>query len=383
MARIGIYLAVVQLLFATCWTVYALFLPALAARAGIAATAVPWILLVDQVIFAATDLAMGVAADRLARAHGRLALVIAGVTLVSCAAFLLLPLVAGAAPLLAVIFVWSATTAALRAPTFTLLGKYAARPAQATLASLALVGLGLAGAIGPALTVALRDQDPRLPFALASLVLALATAGIVRAERRLAAQAPAAPEAPAQRPAVAAFLAGAALLALGFQVHFFLNSAPLYLRFGAPKQLPYLMPIFWVGFTLILPLASRVARRAGGLVLIASGCAIGALASRLAAGADSLGVEIAAQLVAGAAWGSVLMAAIAAALAVGSPGREGRVTGALFAVLAAAALARIAVVATGSAKTLAAVLDWTPAGAWIAAALLVAVLALRAARRTR
>src|SRR5262249_13112215 len=137
--RIGLYLAAVQLLFTTCWTVYALFLPSLAARAGIAATTVPYILVADQLIFAVTDLAMGVAADKLARARGRLALVIAGVTLLSCAAFLALPLVAGAGPLLAVTFAWTATSSALRAPAFALFGKYAARPAQPALAGLALV----------------------------------------------------------------------------------------------------------------------------------------------------------------------------------------------------------------------------------------------------
>jgi len=78
--RVGIYLGVVQLLFALTWTVYVLYLPALAARAGIDKSAVPYILLLDQVVFAATDLAMGALADRLVRGYRRLALVVLGVT---------------------------------------------------------------------------------------------------------------------------------------------------------------------------------------------------------------------------------------------------------------------------------------------------------------
>jgi len=42
------------------WTVYAIYLPRLAASVGIAGTAVIFILMLDQAIFTITDFAMGV-----------------------------------------------------------------------------------------------------------------------------------------------------------------------------------------------------------------------------------------------------------------------------------------------------------------------------------
>src|SRR5262249_10444334 len=180
--RIGVFLAVVQLLFTTTWTVYALFLPALAARVGIAPGDVPWILLLDQAIFVGTDLAMGVAADRVVRAVGRLGWIVLAVTLLSCAAFLLLPLVAepgAAAPFLVLAIFWAASSSALRAPMMVLIGKYAERPAQPGLVALSLLGLGIAGALAPVLTMVLRDWDPRIPFVASSVSLALATAGVL------------------------------------------------------------------------------------------------------------------------------------------------------------------------------------------------------------
>jgi len=387
--RIGVYLAVVQLLFTTTWTVYVIFLPALAARVGIPAGDVTLILLLDQAIFVGTDLAMGVAADRVARVVGRLGYFILAVTLVSCAAFLLLPFVAepdaGAPIFLVFAILWSATSSALRAPPLVLIGKYAAKPAQPLLASLSLFGLGIAGALAPYLTMALKDWDPRIPFVVSSLTLELATVGIVWAERRLAAGAapsaetPPAPAGPAlSRPAVFFFVA-AALLGIGFQIHFVFNSAPLYLRFAKPPELAYLMPAFWIGFSLLMLPASWATRRVGGLVVMGAGAILGAVAARLGAVADSLGLEVVVQLLTGGAWGLVLMSATAAALAVGRTGREGKVTGALFAGLALAAFARIALVAAQLNKDerLQPAYGWTPSVVWALVGVVLVVFAIR------
>jgi len=385
--RIGVYLAVVQLLFTTTWTVYVIFLPALAARVGIAAGDVPWILLLDQAIFVGTDLAMGVAADRVARVVGRLGFFVLAVTLVSCAAFLLLPYVAepgtGATSFLALAVLWSATSSALRAPPLVLIGKYAAKPTQPLLAALSLVGLGIAGALAPYLTMVLRDWDPRIPFVVSSLTLELATVGMVWAERRLASGAEAEPVAPPSerapsRPAVFFFVA-AALLGIGFQIHFVFNSAPLYLRFAKPPELSYLMPAFWIGFSLFMLPASWATKRLGGLVVMAAGAILGAAAARLGAAADSLGLEVVAQLLTGGAWGLVLMSATAAAIAVGRTGREGKVTGALFAGLALAAFARIALVAAQLNKDerLLPAYGWTPTVVWALVGIVLVVFAIR------
>src|SRR5262245_29618112 len=93
-ARAGLVLAVLQFGFALTWVVYATFLPTLAAQVGIARSMVPWILLADQAIFLVCDWLAGVFADRAAEAVVRLGRMIALITLVSCAAFLALPLVA-------------------------------------------------------------------------------------------------------------------------------------------------------------------------------------------------------------------------------------------------------------------------------------------------
>ena len=382
--RVGLYLAVVQFFFAITWTVYVIFLPKLAATAGIPRQAVIFILLLDQIIFACMDLAMGVMADRVSRVVGRLGHVVLGVTLLSCLAFLLLPLSAprGSAWLfLALVVLWSASSSVLRAPPLMLLGKYAAKPAVQWLSALSLFGLGAAGAVSPYLTAVLRDVDPRLPFALSSVALALATMGVVWVERSLAAdattQAPA-PAAAVDKPVhpLLWFLFAVALLGLGFQVHFAMNSAPLYLRFAKPAEIQYLMPVFWIGFNLLMLPATLATRRFGGLAVMGAGGVAGAIAAYLSAGAGSLNFLIAMQFIAGGAWGCVLMSAVAAALVIGHTGREGRMTGALFALLAVAAFARIAVVAAELNKDpqFAAFLGWLPIVLWASAGALLLLL---------
>ena len=384
--RVGLYLALVQFLFATTWTVYVIFLPKLAAQVGIGKPVVIFILMMDQVIFAFMDYAAGTMADKVSRVIGRLGRIMVAVTVISCLAFMLLPLVApqGVAWLfIALTIVWSATSSALRAPPLVLLGKYAAKPAVPWLAALSLFGLGLAGAIAPYLTVALREADPRLPFAVSSIALVLATAGIVFVERHLAAQ-PAAPApdssaAAVDKPAHPAFwfLFGAALLGLGFQIHSALNSAPQYLRFAKPADLEYLMPVFWIGFSLLMLPASLAARRYGGLAVMSAGSLLGALATWLAAGAGSLNALVATQFVAGGAWGCVLMSAVSAALAIGHTGREGQLSGALFALLAVVTLARMGVVAAQLDKVpqFAALLAWAPVATLAVAGALLCLLA--------
>jgi hypothetical protein len=131
--------------------------------------------MLDQAVSTVRDFATGVAADKVTKVLGRLGKWVAIVTALCCAAFLVLPFVAAAgAPLfIALTPVWATTSSALRAPPLMLLGKYAAKPAIPYLSSLAMLGYGIAGALAPYLAIALRDIDPRWPFALASIVLVL------------------------------------------------------------------------------------------------------------------------------------------------------------------------------------------------------------------
>lgn len=353
--RFGWYLAVLQLFFALCWTIYVIYLPSLAAAAGIAPKSVILVLMLDQAIFTICDFSTGIAADKVTRVLGRLGVWVAAATAVSCAAFFIMPLVAGAgaAMLLSVVVVWTVTSSALRAPPLMLLGKYARKPSIPYLSALAMLGTGIAGALGPHLTVALRGVDPRIPFALASVVLMLVTLGMITAERRIAqAPRPAAGKPPVKsyrtmaRPA-AIFALAMTTLALGYQIHFAIESAPLFLRFTKADQLQWLMPMFWIGFNLSMFPAAAITNRLGGYMVMGGAALVGALAILATHLAQGLEQMVIAQFAAGAAWGAILMSAFTVAFAIGENGGEGRMSGLLFSALAVATLARMATIATG------------------------------------
>ena len=384
MTRVGLCFAAIQLFFVTTWTVYVIFLPQLAAQAGIDKRWVIYILMADQLIFAAMDLAIGLKADRVARHVGRLGRLMVGLTAISCVSFLLLPLIASArspALFLAVIAVWAMTSSALRAPQMALLGKYVPTAAVPWMVSLLLLGTGVAGAIGPLLTVFLRNVDPRLPFALCSVALLATVTGVLWAEKNLA-RGPL-PPVIARQPltgSVFVFYGAVLLLGLGFQLAFAQNAPTQYLRFSKPAELQYLLPVFWAGFCVAMFPAERATARFGGIAVMAAGGLVGAAVAGLAAHAPSLGILVAAQFVAGAAWGALLISALAAAIAIGRSGREGVAAGGLFSLLAVATFARMAMVANqvsaapGSYPIL---LAWLPIATWAAAGVLLMLVQIR------
>jgi Na+/melibiose symporter-like transporter len=389
----GIYLAVLQFIFALGWTSYAFYLPKLAAAVGLSAGAVALILMLDQAIFTVTDFSMGIAADRVARLVGRLGHWVAGITFVSCLAFVGLPFIAaghlGAAPFLALTVVWAITSSALRAPPLMLLGKYAARPAIPYLGSLAMLGLGIASAVSPYLAITLAKQDPRLPFVIASVTLLLVSLALAKVERSLAKQAPAANEPPqtvdraVPRP-VLIFGLAVVIFALGFQLHVFFNSAPLFKKFTS--NIGMLLPVFWVGFSVGMFPASRITRRWGGLPVMGAAGLLGAIAIVLMESSTVLGLTVAAQIVAGAAWGAILMSAFAAAAALGSTGHEGKTTGLMYSGLALATFARMATSASGALTdpAFAPLVHWLPIACWgIGGALLLALTASYVRARVR
>lgn len=389
----ALYLAIVQFLFVTTWTIYVIFLPGLLEQAGIPSRYAPWLLMIDQLVFMIMDGVMGVAADRAGRVLGRIGPLVVGVTTVSCVAFLLIPhatLLGTAAPAasLALVVVWAATSSALRAPPWVLLSKYAATPSLPWMNALVLTGLAMAGAIAPYLGVALKNLDARLPFALSSLVLLMATVGLVRAERQLAVQAatPTRPSMPVSKLLAGGwlFLIGCLLLAQGFQTHFSLNSAGQYLRFTQPQQLDYLMPVFWVGFNIAMFPGAALAKRFGRLSVIAIAAFVGAGGMLASSRAPSLDLLIAGQFIAGGAWGCVLMASFSAALELGRTGREGLAVGLLFATLAGATLIRMAIT-IGQYNKLpeyAPLVSWAPIMLWLVAGVLFIALAAARSRRT-
>lgn len=386
--RTGLYLAVLQLVFTLGWTTYVIYLPKLAGEVGIAPAAVIFILMLDQAIFTIADTAMGIAADKLAPFVGRLGLFVGLLTAISCAAFVALPFVAGAGAaaqgwFIALIVVWSITSSALRAPPLTLLGKYRAKPQVPFLAALAMLGYGVAGAVSPYLGVVLREHDARLPFVISSVVLLATALALSRIEHDVARDTSPPTPAEAAKPlglVPIVFIVAMVALALGYQLHFAINSAPFYLRFAKPDELQWLMPVFWIGFNIAMFPASLVVRRRGGLIVMGAAGLFGALAIVMAELAGSLDTLIVAQFLAGAAWGCMLMSAVSAALAIGSTGAEGKVTGLVFSALALATFARMAAVAGGLQKLpeYAPLLHWAPVACWsVAGAGLLVIAAAR------
>ena len=372
--RTGAYLAFLQFVFALGWTTYVIYLPKLAAEVGIAPSAVILVLMLDQAIFTITDTAMGFAADRIASLVGRLGAFVGALTVVSCTAFVALPFVAGAGPdaklaLIALIVIWSVTSSALRAPPLILLAKHSAKPDLPFLSALVMLGYGLAGALSPYLGVLLREKDARLPFVVSSVVLLITTLALSKVERNGAETARAGRARKAAKPfgAVTVILIAAMVIfALGYQLHFSINSEPFYLRFAPRSELQWLMPVFWIGFNIAMFPASIVVKHRGALIVMGAAGLFGGAAIFAAEFASGLQTLIVAQFLAGAAWGCMLMSAISAALAIGQTGSEGKVTGLLFSALALATLARMAAVAGGLQKLpdYAPLLHWAPVACW-------------------
>ena len=384
--KVGLYFGLLQLFFGLTWVAYVIYLPQLAAQSGIGRGVVGWLLVLDQIIFAACDWAAGVAVDRVAKVVGRLGKIVVGVTAVSALAFLLLPFVApfGAGVFVALIVVWAITSSALRAPPLALLGRYTPAGQQAWVSSLFVVGAGLATASTPFLAGRITVYDPRILFGASALSVLAVTLSVVWAEKTLERAAPPEEHAPTEIPfgTFLAFLAAVLLLQMGFQVHSFINAQPQFGEYAKPTELPILLSLFWIGFTLFAPLASLLTKRFGAAAsmtlaaLVATGCS---WAAEQATDVVSLGIS---QCICGGAWGWVMVSAVATAFSIGRNGHEGTAVGALFSVMAVATMARIALVAARGDRVpaVAAALPWLPTVSWLAAALVLLPVVRRTTR---
>jgi hypothetical protein len=142
--------------------------------------------------------------------------------------------------------------------------------------------------------------------------------------------------------------------------------------------------VFWIGFNIAMFPASVITKRRGGLAVMGSAGLLGALAVLGAELAGSLNALIAAQFIAGAAWGCMLMSAISAALAIGDSGAEGKVLGLVFSALALATFARMAAVAGGLQRLpeYAPLLHWAPVACWSVAGTGLLVIAASRAQQS-
>src|SRR5690606_36481147 len=126
-------------------------------------------------------------------------------------------------------------------------------------------------AAAPYLALTLREIDPRWPFVLASVAVVLAASGLSHVERSLASQADIIPPKSARAsgplgvlPII--FALGMLMLALGHQLHFAINTAPLFRKFT--DTIDALMPVFWIGFNVAMFPASLLVKRWGGFVVM-------------------------------------------------------------------------------------------------------------------
>ncbi len=392
--RVGTWVLIVECLLALSWTLYVLFLPKMLADAGIERRWFVYVLLTDQLIFAACDWIAGVYADRVARGWRRLGRLITATTLLSSAALLAMPWIAtgGNAPLLlAIIFVWAATSSALRAPVFALLGRVreARGPSstgnpRAGIVGLALVGISLASAVGPYVTLLLKGVDARLPIALSAATLATAGLWAVRADAMLPPRttAPTTDDAGWRRRAWS--LAGIVLLAsFGTQIVTAIVAQPLMQRFVGTDALVW-TSWFWIGFAFgLVPGHWIAAARGDALIHAAVALLVGAAAFAVGAAGGSLPIVVAGLAVSGAAWGvfSTIAFTIAVSLSAGHATARGAGTasGLLFSALAVGALLRFGLVVTGFSR--AAPVLWLPTIAWVVAAVALIVVARTIWRR--
>lgn len=338
-----------------------------------------------------SDLVAGALADRAAKATRRLAPLVATVTAISCMALLVLPFLSHLGmeirPLfVGLIFLWAVTSSALRAPLFALVGKRVPAPSVPWQAGLLLLGMGIAAATAPYLNALLRTLDPKVPFVVSSVALLLASLGVMWAERRLGeSQRARQAAAPARRSRhlTLLFLIGMLTFTVGFQIPTALSSPRQYLRFAEPADLIYLLPVFWIGFNLMVLPVSLLTKRYGGLSVAGVVALLGSGALYAASHATSLPVLVVAQLATGAGWGAVILSASTAAIELGRSGREGTLVGALFSVLALAAAGRIALTATGAAgdAALVPVLAAIPGAGWLLGGLVLVALAARGGPR--
>ena len=390
--RLAIQLGIVQFFAALSWIAYVAYLPRMATSAGIPAAAVGWILLIDQTVFAVSDLYFGEAADRALRVMERIGLILVSVTVVSGAAFIALPVVAvaaGASPsgwkplFFVLLLVWAITSSVLRAPALALVAKRTPKPSLPWLAALFTIGNALAAAAAPYLAHAAENHDPRWAFLLSTCTLVAAVAGLAAAERsgtksperKVAIEAAnnVLPALLPERGAVERFFVAAGLLAFGYQVHANLNAAVLYRQFVAAAELPSLLPIFWIGFNLIALLGAWHAKRFGAVATLAGAALLGAVSSAGAVVAPGVGALACAQFLTGGAWGAIMAVLFAHALALGKPGREGRMAGRLSALLAVAAVVRLGMGNLGlpSVSAFTQLLPWLPPALWLLAAALL------------
>jgi hypothetical protein len=372
-----VWVAALQFIAALTWTMYVLFLPGLFEQVGIDKRWILWMLVIDQVVFAVSDWYASAHTDRLLRRWRGVASPLMLLILLSAAMMAALPWVADLrqpALFVAVVVLWVIGSSALRAPAFSLLSEVGGLSNRAGTISWALVGLSLASALGPLLTLLLRQVDPHVPLALASSVLAMAALLTVRMTPQLDVP----PQASGPARDVVGFVAVVYLAALGMQLHTALTGEMVAARFPQ-LPLPAFRTIFWLGFAAGLLVAARAARAPNEHRAAVTAMLVGTVAMLLVRHAENLAAFAVAQALAGGAWAVVFTGLLVAAIQRGGEEAKGRYLGLLFMATALAAMTRLLVVVADLQRLT--LVGWLSICTWLLAALVLVVLQVVAVAR--
>lgn len=339
----GLALGSVQFFFTLGWTVYVIYLPELLKSAGLAATWVPVLLMADQLVFAVLDIGFGMVADRMAEGYRKLARLLLLLTTVSAVAFLLLPMLPSVSPsmLIVVLAIWVVSASVVRVPTLVLLTKRARAAQHGSLVIWYALGMALASVLAPYLGMILKGTDPRLPFVISALTLLVAVVVLQRVTGTQAPEPRADEPQPIAFPAYLPLLLVLALASGGFQLHAFVNSAPQYLAHAPKENLPWLMPLLWLGFFVALVGVAAPIKRFGALAVAAGGILLMALSSYAAATVGNLEMLIMTQVLVGVGWAAAFSGLMEQASIFGTRGAEGLFMGSFFSLLALTSFARI------------------------------------------
>lgn len=378
-------IAAIQFLFTVTWIIYAIYYGDLLAAVGLDRGWIVTIFILDQLVFALMDPLMGAWADKIEARMRSLAPWVISLNLLAAGAFIALPVFAEHLPnmpalLLLATFVWVVSASVLRAPLFVMLDRLPGAPDRTTRIAQAAAGIAIGAALAPFIGLWLKGMSPFIPFLLSSVTLAVAGLSLSSIPPRPAGEpTPAAiPQTYVPSRPIGWLFVLTLLLACGFQFHFFVASAALYRRFVEAGDLPWLMPVFWVGFNLALIPATRWIHRHGAgwmlRVCSVSGCA----ALLLCLYAPALPLLLAGQALLGACWGGAFVAGLRSVTLWPVRTGNGMVLGGWFCMLSLAAAGRISLDKVF--KVDAMTLETTALACWVLAAVVAWILFSRGAR---
>lgn len=335
-------IALIQFLFVVSWVLYGIYFGELLAAAGIDRGWLVPIFLFDQLLFAVMDPLIGAWADRVERRAAKLVPWVVGLNALAAVAFVSLPLMGSNSPalLLLATLVWVVSASALRAPLFVMLDRLPGAPHQTSRVAQAAAGIALGSALAPFIGLWLKGVSPIVPFVVSSGALLLAGLALPTLPPRTESAKDREQHRSAGRPLVWVY-GVTLLLACGFQFHVFVGSVALYRQFVSAENLPWCLPVFWVGFKLMMFVAMGRVEKTGAARFLSWMAGAGGVALLLCLLAPNLPVLLLGQVVLGACWGGCFVAGIRTVQGWPTRVESGLALGGWFCMLSLATAGRI------------------------------------------